>query len=125
MIIPKAPADPASIPILMEPVATEAAAGGPGTADARPLGREDQQSLFADIPPAAAPERRTRPPAPGPADRLRAAREMLRARAPAIVDEVTAAHQKQLTEALRERLRQELASLLDDLTADPPSNPPH
>ncbi|MFZ5724210.1 MAG: hypothetical protein ACOY33_11190 [Pseudomonadota bacterium] len=106
--------DPAAIPILMEPVETPAP---------RALGREDQQPLFADIPPAPAPEpRRSRNPAPTAADRLRAAREMLRARAPAIVEEVAAAHQKQLAEVLRERLRRELNSLLDDLAG--PEDPP-
>ncbi|MFP5441558.1 MAG: hypothetical protein ACLGHJ_08705 [Gammaproteobacteria bacterium] len=109
--------DHAAIPILMEPVEGAAAPGAHG----RALGREDQQPLFDDIPPAAAPERR-RAPAPSQADRLRAAREMLRARAPAIVEEVAAAHQKQLADVLRERLRRELNDLLDDLAG--PLSPP-
>lgn len=108
--------DHAAIPTLMEPV--EGGAHQPG----RTLGREDQRPLFDDIPPAIIPERRSRAPAPSQADRLRAAREMLRARAPAIVEEVVAAHQKQLGDVLRERLRRELNDLLDDLTGpiDPP-----
>lgn len=114
---PKVP--PVSIPILMEPVAAEDGAG------ARPLGRENQQSLFTDIPPPApAPERRRAAP-PTQAERLRAARELLRARAPAIVEEVAAEHQKQLAGILRERLRRELATLLDDLApADPAAGSP-
>lgn len=116
---PKGPPADATIPILMEPVPGDA----PGTVpdgSPRPLRREDQQSLFSDIPPAPPePPRRPRTPAPSQADRLRAAREMLRARAPAIVEEVAAAHQKQLADVLRERLRRELSSLLDDLAGDP------
>lgn len=108
--------DNASIPILMEPVE------GGSNVPVRTLGRQDQQPLFDDIPPAIVPERRSRAPAPSQADRLRAAREMLRARAPAIVEEVIAAHQKQLGDVLRERLRREFNDLLDDLAGplDPP-----
>lgn len=111
-----APPDQNAIPILME-LADTAPAG------VRTLGREDQQPLFADLPPTAAPEKRVRPPAPSPAERLRVAKEMLRARAPAIVEEVAAAHQKQLAEVLRERLRRELSALLDDLAG--PDDTPH
>lgn len=114
--------DPAAIPTLMEPVAggDAAALGGDARRDvAAPVpGREHQQALFADLEPA--PEKPVRKPAPTPAERLRAAREMLRARAPAIVEEVAAAHQQQLHAALRQRLQQELAQLLADLGGPEP-----
>lgn len=125
-----APKDPAesTIPILMEPVAgdDESPADSNAFQDARPLGREDQQSLFTDLPaPASTPRPAKRLPPPSQAQRLQAAKEMLRARAPALVEEVVAAHQKQLTGILRERLRRELSALLDDLAGDdPPKMPP-
>lgn len=128
MNTPKTPpgVDPSAIPILMEPVAGGEPAAPELPADARrdvsprAPGRTEQQLLFDDIEPQ--PARPARRPPPSPAERLQAAREMLRARAPAIVDEVMAAHRKQLDDALRERLRRELASLLDDL-APPPDDP--
>lgn len=114
--------DPAAIPTLMEPVAAGDAPilSGDARRDVSVRGREHQQALFADLEPA--PEKPVRKPAPTPAERLRAAREMLRARAPAIVEEVAAAHQQQLHAALRQRLQQELAQLLADLGG--PDAPP-
>lgn len=110
------------IPILMEAVADTPAPpveAVPGEHGRRSLAREDQQALFAELPPPAGPVKR-RPP-PTPAERLRAAREMLKLRAPAIIEEVVGAHRQQLVADLRARLQQELAALLADL--DPPSPP--
>ncbi len=111
------PDDHAAIPILMEPVPLET-----GTADvAGPaaLPRAAQQSLFDD--PAPQPATPATPPAArrraaGP-EHLRAAGHLLRARAPAIVDEIVAAHSARLTAELHDRLQQELESLLEELVA--------
>ncbi len=109
------PGQPAvDIPILMELVADNS---DDTQAARRSLGREDQQALFAELPPATSAKRRS---PPTPAERLRAAREMLKLRAPAIVEEVMAAHQQQLAADLRTRLQRELADLLADLDPPPP-----
>lgn len=113
------PDDHAAIPILMEPVPLEA--GTTDVAGPAALPRAAQQSLFDDPAPQPAV-----PPVPPPARRrtagpehLRAAGHLLRARAPAIVDEIVAAHAARLSAELRDRLQQELETLLDELTAPP------
>lgn len=127
--------DFAAIPILLDPVRESPAAGDAAPAgelpdehqDRRPLGRADQQSLFDDITagasdtPPASPATATTKPArrPPPATGLqRMAENLLRARAPAIIDELVDAQAQQLSAALRERLRAELVTLLAELAAD-------
>jgi hypothetical protein len=77
-------------------------------------GREAQQSLFdeADLPPATAMPARRRKPAPS---LQRLAEDLLRVRAPAIINELADEHARRLSAELAERLRRELARLLAEL----------
>ncbi len=105
---------PADIPTLMEPV-SDAAPDAP-----RALGRRDQQSLFDELPAPATP-----PPRRSSTEAARtAALHLLRARAPAIIDEVVAEQSGRLTTALRERLRRELDVLLGTLDNNTNNNTP-
>lgn len=110
----------AAIPILMEPL-PEVAGNGDVPA-AHVLGRADQQSLFDEPEPPVPPRPRpaARRSAPGP-EHLRAAGHLLRARAPAILDELVQANAERLTAELRERLARELDSLLAELTGSAPA----
>ena len=123
-IPPAAPDDFAAIPILLEPVAETPPAlvdvGAPRT-----LSRVDQQSLFDDPAPVTATRPRAVPRRAEPSpELLRAAGHILKARAPAIIDEVVEAHAVRLGTELRRRLQGELESLLREMSSgDTPTTP--
>jgi len=102
---------------LPSPPARSATAGEVAVASPRPLpGREAQQALFdeADLPPAPAQPVRRRKPAPS---LQRLAEDLLRARAPAIINELADEHARRLSAELGERLHRELVRLLAELAA--------
>ncbi len=111
----------AAIPILLEPVPQAPTPLPAGTPVVRTLGRVDQQSLFDEPLPSddalparsRAPTRKTSTP-----ELLRAAGHILQARAPAIVDEIVAAHAGRLGAELRQRLQSELESLLKEMSGN-------
>lgn len=78
-------------------------------------GREAQQSLFdaLDLPPAIPPPAARRKRLPPTLQRM--AEDLLRTRAPAIINELADEHARRLSTELRERLRKELARLLAEL----------
>lgn len=134
MSLPDPRDDFAAIPILLEPVpepAPEASAEDApmrideDAADApeqRPVpGREAQQSLFDEpavpAPVAATPRRRRAAPS-----LQQVAENLLRARAPAIIDELVEAEAGRLAGLLHERLRAELARLMAELAAKDPDD---
>lgn len=98
--------DSATIPILMEPVSDTPSSTPPAPE------RPDQHSLFDEsLPAAEAP-----PPRRHSTQAARAAAlQLLRARAPAIIDELITEQSKQLTALLRTRLQRELEALLGAL----------
>lgn len=124
---PAATDDFAAIPILLEAVAEASTPESPASLDdvraPRALGRADQQSLFDDPgtprtvapTPIKAPVRRTATASP---ERVRAAGHLLKARAPAIIDEVVTAHAARISDELRRRLQDELESLLAEMSGD-------
>lgn len=78
-------------------------------------GREAQQSLFdaLDLPSAVPPPAARRKRLPPTLQRM--AEDLLRTRAPAIINELADEHARRLSTELRERLRKELARLLAEL----------
>ncbi len=117
---PAAANDFAAIPILLEPVPQTPTPLPAGTPSVRTLGRVDQQSLFDEpVPPNNPPPPRARAVRKTSApELLRAAGHILQARAPAIVDEIVAAHAARLSAELRQRLQSELESLLKEMSGD-------
>lgn len=113
--------DFAAIPILLEPVPQTSAPLAAGTPLVRTLGRVDQQSLFDEPAPpntALPPRSRTVARKTAAPELLRAASHILQARAPAIVDEIVAAHAGRLDAELRQRLQSELESLLKEMSGN-------
>ncbi|MFZ5698064.1 MAG: hypothetical protein ACOY9J_04980 [Pseudomonadota bacterium] len=111
----------AAIPILLEPVPQTSVPLSAGTPLVRTLGRVDQQSLFDEPAPpnnALPPRSRTVARKTAAPELLRAADHILRARAPAIVDEIVAAHAARLNTELRQRLQNELESLLKEMSGN-------
>lgn len=83
-------------------------------------GREAQQSLFDDLP-VPPPQRTRRGKLPPTLQRM--AEDLLRTRAPAIINELADEHARRLSTELRERLRKELARLLAELAEENPHEP--
>ncbi|MFP5383030.1 MAG: hypothetical protein ACLGHG_03065 [Gammaproteobacteria bacterium] len=113
------PDDLDAIPILLEavPEAPESSS--------RPVpGRENQRSLFDELPPvvsAALAAGRAAAPRRTPAQVRQAALDELARRAPAIIDRLIDEHAATLTAELHARLRHELEILLLELADDPPA----
>lgn len=111
------PYDTDAIPILLEAM--------PDESGSRPVpGRENQRSLFDELPPvvsAALTAGRAAAPRRTPAQVRQAALDELARRAPAIIDRLIDEHAAALTAQLHARLKQELQTLLRELDDDPPT----